>query len=615
LTRKSQNLQRMMDTALQHHRNGRLPEAEEIYKQILAVNPRHADCLHLLGMIAYQAGDLETAADLIGKAIAIHSTGTSYYVNLGTVLQGQGKLDEAVALYRHALTLKPNLTEIHVNLGNVLLAQGGLNESVACFERALALKPDSAEAHNNLGNALQSQGKLDEAMESFERALAIKPDYAEAHYNMGSVRRAQDRLDDSIACYRLALAIRPDYPEAHYNLGNVFREQGKLDAALAQYGIALTQRPDYAQAGFGEALAQLLQGDFAIGWQNYERRWKSIDHDTPKRTYSHPLWAGEKLPAGSLLIWAEQGIGDEIMFAGLIPDAARTGNRCILECNSRLKPLFARSFPEVEVVSGCGPVSHPKQPDPLSASEVCNEPNARFANTAPCPVLATFFCRKGGKPQPSTSLVCEELEITSQIPSGSLPGLFRKTVSDFAATASPFLFADLEVRDQLRTRYADGRKLVGLAWYTNSAKTGRFRTIDLSLFAPLFARLDIRWVSLQYGNHDDLENQATAAGAPILIDRDVDQLADMDQFAAQIAAMDLVITIDNSTAHLAGALGIPVWVLLPFAPDWRWLLEREDSPWYPTMRLFRQPKPSDWQSVVEKVSIALDEMKVEARNA
>jgi tetratricopeptide (TPR) repeat protein len=547
----------MMDTALQHHQHGRFSEAEQIYHQILAINPSHADCLHLLGMIAYQAEDLELAADLIRKAIALHGSGTSYYVNLGTVLQAQGKLDEAVAQYRHALTLKPSLAEIHVNLGNVLLAQGEFDESVACFERALALKPDSAEAHNNLGNALQRQGKLEHALAIYERALAIKPDYAEVHYNMGSVRREQDRLDEAVVCYYLALALRPDYPEAHYNLGNVFREQGKVDEALDEYGIALSQRPDYAQAGFGEALAQLIQGNFEVGWPNYEWRWKSMDHDTPKRDYTQPLWAGEKLGTGRLLIWGEQGIGDEIMFAGLIPDAIRTGNRCILDCNARLKPLFARSFPDVEVVSDCGPGGHP------------------------------------------------ELEFDSQIPSGSLPGLFRKTAADFAATTSPFLIADPATRDRLRTRYDDGRRLAGLAWYTNSAKTGRFRCMDLARFAPLFARTDVRWISLQYGDHSELENQVDAAGATILIDRDVDQLSDMDLFAAQVAAMDLVITIDNSTAHLAGALGVPVWVLLPFAPDWRWMLDREDSPWYPTMRLFRQPRPSDWRSVVEKVSSGL----------
>ena len=549
-----------MDTALQHHRNGRLTEAGQIYRQILAAHPRHADALHLLGMVAFQGDHLKTAAGLIRQAIAIHPAGVSYHVNLGTVVYAQGKVEEAEALYRHALALRPNLAEVHVNLGNLLLARGELEESVVFFERALALQPANAEAHNNLGNSRMNLGQLDEAMACYERALALKPDYAEALYNQGNLYRRLDKLDESAACYERALAMKPSYAEALYNLGNVRRDQGDVDEALRQIAKALNVRPDYSQAAFGEALAQLVQGNFATGWLNYERRWKSmIDHDTPPRSYAEPLWSGEKLESGRLLLWPEQGVGDEIMFAGLIPDALRTGNRCILDCDPRLKPLFARSFPSVAVVFGCGPGTHP------------------------------------------------ELEIAAQLPSGSLPGLFRKDASAFAATTSPYLVADPVARARLRARSADGRKLVGLAWYTNSVKTGRFRSIDLAQFAPLFALPGIRWVSLQYGSHDALEAQAAAAGAPIFIDREVDQLADMDLFAAQIAAMDLVVTIDNSTAHLAGALGVPVWVLLPFAPDWRWLLDREDSPWYPTMRLFRQSRPGDWHSVIESLRTNLTE--------
>jgi tetratricopeptide (TPR) repeat protein len=547
----------MVKDALGHHRAGRLAEAERIYRQILTTDPRNADSLHLLGVIEYDAGHLDIAAGMIGQAIAINCKGTAYYANLGNVFQAQGKLDEAKELYRHALTLKPGLAEVHVNLGNVLQAQGELDESVACYGRALALKPDCAETYNNLGNALQAQNKIDDATACYERALELRPGYAEVYYNLGNTCRAQDKLDEAVAYLNQALAIQPDYAEARYNLGNTLRAQGKVDEALLQFEKALTIRPEYAQAGFGQALAQLLRGDFAVGWQNFERRWQTIDHDTPKRAYRQPAWAGQQLAYGSLLIWGEQGVGDEIMFAGLIPEVARIGNRCILDCHARLKLLFARSFPGIHVVSGCGPDLHP------------------------------------------------ELEIASHLPSGSLPGLFRTSSAAFAATMSPYLVADPAARERLRARYDDGRPLVGLAWYTNNRKTGRDRSIDLQLLAPLFVRRDIRWVSLQYGEHKALNDQVATAGVPVFVDPDVDQLSDLDLFAAQVAAMDLVITIDNSTAHLAGALGIPVWVLLPFAPDWRWLLDREDSPWYPTMRLFRQPKPGDWQPVVERVRNAM----------
>jgi len=557
LTREGQTVQTMLDGALLHHQNGRLLEAEQTYKRILAINPDHPDCLHLLGMLSYQSGDLETAANLIRRAISIHKTGVSYYLNLGTVLSAQGKLDEAETLYRHALTLKPNLTEVHVNLGNVLQARGQLEASVECYEKALALRPDSAEAYNNLGNARQEQCQMDAAIACYEKALAIKPDYAEVYYNLGNASRLRGNLDEAVRFYEAAIAIKPEYPEAFYNLGNVRRAQGDVDDALRQFAKALALRPEYAQAGFGEALAQLLQGNFAVGWDNFERRWQTNDHDTPRREYAQPAWTGEKLASGNLLIWGEQGVGDEIMFAGLIPEVVGTGNSCFLECNARLKPLFARSFESVAAVTNSGSGGH------------------------------------------------QEPEITAHLPSGSLPRLFRRSSADFAATRTPYLIADSSIRDQLLQRYADGRRLIGIAWYTNNVKTGTERSIDLSRLAPLFDLKNLRWISLQYGDHDLLRSRAEAANAPIFVDRAVDQLADMDLFAAQIAAMDLVITIDNSTAHLAGALGVPVWVLLPFAPDWRWLLEREDCPWYPSMRLFRQPLPGDWEFVVKAVCCAL----------
>jgi tetratricopeptide (TPR) repeat protein len=543
--------------AFQHHQAGRLTEAARIYREILAIDAHHADSLHLLGMIEYQGGHREIAVEMIRKAIAVNEKEALFHSNLGTILEALGKLAEAAACYERALALKPEFVEACYNLGNVLRVQGKLAGAAASYERALALKPDFAEAHTNLGNILRGQGKLDEAVARHERALRLKPEFPEAYYNLGSALQAQDKLDDAVICYARALALKPDFVDAHHNLGNVFYALGNLDEAQARYRRVLAYQPDNSEARFSESLAQLCNGDFASGWRNYEWRWKSKAHNSIPRTFSQPLWEGEKLTSGRLLIWGEQGVGDEIMFAGLIPDAIRTGNRCILDCDARLKPLFARSFPDVDVVSS-------REPD--------HNPERDFA---------------------------------AHLPSGSLPGLFRTSETSFAATTSPYLIADPIERERFRTGYADGRRLAGLAWYTNNQKTGPSRSIELSLFAPLFARPNIRWVSLQYGDHDNLENQAAAANAPIFIDRTVDQFSNMDVFAAQIAAMDMVVTIDNSTAHLAGALGIPTSLLLPFAPDWRWLLAREVTPWYPTMRLFRQPERGDWQSVIQIVQNAL----------
>jgi tetratricopeptide (TPR) repeat protein len=692
------DLQGMCANAIEFHQHGELAEAERIYRQVLDLDPHHADSLHLLGVLAHQVGRNDVAVELIRKAIARDKRPAAYHSNLGTAFQALGRMDEAAACYeralainpelaeaqmnlgavleaqgkpelaearfRRALALRPNLAEAHINLGNILQAQGKLAEAVASHQRALALKPGMAEVHGNLGNALQAQGKLEEAAASYRRALELKPgmaevngnlgnallaqnmlddaeacyaralelkpEYAEAWYNLGNLRQAQnkpdkpgklneavacyqraialkpqlpeahynlgntlhtlDRLDESAASFERALTLRPEYAEAHYNLGCVLEDLGLLDEALRSMARALEIKPDYPQARFGQALAQLRSGDFAIGWHNYESRWQSPDHDTPWRAYSQPVWRGEKLASGRLLLWGEQGIGDEIQFAGLIPEAVRGGNRVTLECDVRLLPLFARSFPEVEVVSGCGPAESQK----LCVPSKLGVPSFRV------------LCERVGDHEPQIAAThCEEREITAHLPTGSLPGIFRTTEGAFAPTTSPYLHADPVERERFRLRYGDGQRLIGLAWQTRNQKTGRKRSIGLERFAPLFALAGIRWISLQYGDFNALKEQAAAANAPLLIDRTVDQFAGIDRFAAQVAAVDQVITIDNSTAHLAGALGLPVWLLLPFSADWRWLETRSDSPWYPTLRLFRQPKLGDWESVLENVQRAL----------
>jgi tetratricopeptide (TPR) repeat protein len=508
----------MVQDALGHHRAGRLKEAERIYRQVLAIDT-DADSLHLLGMIAYQRGHYSLAVAKIEEAIAVRGEVSSYHCNLGAALQAEGRLRDASSAYRRALALKPNCAIAHVNLALIFQAEHNLDEALAHCRLAGALKPDSAEIQMNLGSILDELGKPDEALRYYESALALKPQLAEVHYNMGNVFCSQARLDEAMTCYERALSIWPSYARAHHNLGHALRGLGMLDEALVRYRKASKLLPNDPDIGFSEATAQLLHGDFGQAWPGYEWRWKIESRIKPKRVYSQPLWTGERLRSGRLLIWGEQGIGDEIMFAGLMPDLIATGNPCILDCDPRLQPLLARSFPGLEVITSAAPHHD-----------------------------------------------ITGLDVSAHLPAGSLPGIFRASDATFSVPTSPYLVADSAQRDQFRASYSDGRRRVGLAWDTSNPKTGPKRRIDLSLFAALFAESEFRWISLQYGSHAELEVQAEEAHAPLSIDRTVDQLVDMDRFAAQVASMDLVITIDNATAHLAGALGIPVWVLLPFAP-------------------------------------------------
>lgn len=425
------------------------------------------------------------------------------------------------------------------------------------YLQVLDIDPAHADALHLLGMLAFQAGDLDRASATIRRAIALHPTAASYHSNLGNVLEAQEKPEEAAESYRQALALRPGLAETHLNLGNVFQSLGDVDGALAEFRLALQCNRDLAEARVAESTALLLKGDYAAGWPNFELRWRTQNYDTPMRSYPQPLWNGRPLRAGRLLIWGEQGVGDEIMFAGLIPDLIHAGIPLALECDRRLMPLFARSFPGVSVFSAYDPASQP------------------------------------------------ELEITAHLPSGSLPRFFRSSATAFKAVKSPYLLADSTERNRLRSAYDDGRLLIGLAWHTRNAKSGRRRSITLSIFARLLDNPRFKWVSLQYGDHAELEDQIHAAGVPIVVDPTIDQFHSIDRFASQVAAMDLVIAIDNSTAHLAGALGLPTWLLLPYAPDWRWLLQTEKSPWYPTLRIFRQPQLGDWSSVVRQAHAAL----------
>jgi len=602
-------LEGMLFQGLKYQAQGRFADAERIFRRILVIDPRHAASLHQLGILAHQAGRNDVATELIRAAIGIKPNDAIFHSNLGVVFQVQGLLDNAALAYRNALHCNARFAEAHMNLGAIQQMQGKPMEAAESFRAALAIRPELAEAHMNLGNILQAEGQLSAAAESYERALVLKPGYAEAHYNLGNARHAQCLLDEAVTCFRRAIALKPNLPEAHYNLGNALQAQdnptgaaasfecalalrpvyaeaqynlgcalqqlSRLEGALLHFSAAIELMPHYAQARFGLALAQIQCGDFGNGWRNYESRWQSKDHETPMRLYPQPPWNGEMLHCGRLFLWGEQGVGDEVMFAGLIPDGLATDGPVTLECDARLRSLFARSFPAIEVVA--------KQPHSSDAQ------NGQLPAAFP-PSIERFL---------------------AHLPTGSLPSLFRTTGASFAGVRTAYLQPDPEERAAFRARYCDGRRLVGLAWKTSNKKTGRKRSIPLAVLAPLFALPNIRWISLQYGNFDELEDEAKLSKSPVLIDRTVEQFGNLDRFAAQISAMDQVVTIDNSTAHLTGALGLPVWLMLPFAADWRWLLHRSDSPWYPTMRLFRQSTQGEWESVVQSVFSAFgsDRMK------
>jgi tetratricopeptide (TPR) repeat protein len=551
------------DLGVAFAQQGKAAEALASFQQALALKADYAEAHNNRGIVLAQRDRQDEAISHYAEALRLRPDYAEAHNNLGIVLARQGKLAEAVASYAQALRLRPDYAEAHNNLALALIEQGEMNAAVASYGQALRLRPDYAEAHYNLGLALAKIDRLDEASASYEQALRLKPDYAEAYNNLGVAQGIQGRLQESVTSFRQALRLKPDYAEAYYNLGLVLIKEGighikegKVEEAITCYRQALLFKPDYAEAHKDLALAWLMRGNFEQGWPEYEWRW--LCPGTAARPFAQPAWDGTPLAGSTIVLYAEQGLGDTLQFIRYAPLVQQRGGKVVVVCQQQLLALLA----------SCQGI------DRLAARE---------------------------SPMP---------EFDEWAPLLSLPGIFQTRLTTIPATV-PYLFADPQLVRQWRQELKPletskkGELKIGIAWQGNPGhKQDRQRSIALPLFAPLAGLPGVRLFSIQLGPGTeqllDLGNHFAVTDLGNRFDP-----ASFQDAAAVMMALDLIISVDSSMAHLAGALGVPVWVPLPYVPDWRWLLEREDSPWYPSMRLFRQRKPGNWEEVFERVVAAL----------
>ncbi len=537
--------QEVFADAVRHHQVGRLGEAVALYCRALTLKPDLPEAHNNLGVALRGQGLLGEAITHYGRAVALRPDYPEANNNLGIALAQQGRLDEAVASYGRALALRPDYPEAHNNLGSALAQQERLDEAAAHFRRALALKPDYPEANNNLGGALAQQGRLDEAVAHFRRALTLRPDYPEAHSDLGSALADQGRLDEAVAHFRRALTLRPDYPEAHSNLGGALADQGRLDEAVAHFRRAVALKPDYPEAHSNLAMVLLAQGDMAAGWVEFEWRWKMPHLIKAARNFAQPQWRGEAAAGRTLLIHAEQGLGDTVQFCRYAPLAAKRGLRVILEVQEPLVRLL-RCLPGVDRVVGQGEALPPFD--------------------LHCPMLS--------------------LPLALATATASIPG------------AAPYLHADPAQVAAWRTRLAamENQGLrIGFAWAGNpDLPTDRRRSLAPDRLAPLLDLPGLHVFSLQKGG--------PAAPKAFPLTDFMGEVGDFADTAALVANLELVIAVDTAVAHLAAALGKPVWLLNRFDSCWRWQAGRRDSPWYPTLRVYRQPRPGDWAPVLTEVA-------------
>lgn len=601
------SVMQQLKTAISYHQAGNFPAAEQLCRQVLELDPENADALHLLGLIKYKTGDAASAVVLIEEAIRIRPRVSNFYNNAGEAYRSLGNMNEAMGYYRRAIKINPQNAIAHNNLALALMEQKLFSQAASYLETALSISPDYVEASYNLGRLYYQQGNFDEAlvqlqkaseiktdflplyvllgqvchrlgklqqaMNYFDKGLAKKPDdttlinykglvlidqgeldkavllflellnqnplLVEAHCSLGMAFYQQDRLDEAMECFQQALSLKPDYLDAQINIASTLRDQGRVDESIEAFQKIIQQHPDLPDPHYGLALSLLLKGDYENGWREYEWRWNSSNSPQQKPKLKGKEWRGEPLDYKTILVYCEQGAGDTIQFIRFVPLLAAQGANVILQCPESLVSLFSQ-------VEGINQV--------ITFDQKITNYDVH------CPIL-------------------------------SLPLHLNITLQNLPATV-PYIIPAASMVDALEL---DKNKYkIGIAWAGSPLHfNDRKRSCSAELFAPLAKIEGIELHSLQKLRPNE--------NAPSFMIDHCEQLQDYNDTASLINKLDLVISVDTSVAHLAGALGMPVWILLPHAPDWRWLQQGDSSPWYPTATIFRQSVAGDWKGVIAEI--------------
>jgi tetratricopeptide (TPR) repeat protein len=570
--------------ALEIHRSGRLADAAQVYRSIVRKEPRNFDALYLLGLALLQQGQWEAAEERLRLAVQIQPKVAEAHANRGTALLQLGRHEEALASFNDAIKLQPGLAEVFGNRGNALTALGRLEEAAADFERAIALQPRNpsilnnyaaalqklkrfdealakvdlacmlapwfSDAFNNRGLILKDQKRFAEALESFDQAIALSPT-GPACANRGLALNALGRIEEALESAERAIALSPGYAKAHYGRANYLTQLKRINEALESHDRAIALDPALTDAYLARSVCKLLAGNFAEGWAEYEGRWNAGDFHSPRSDLPFPHWKGEDLQGRSILVYVEQGLGDMIQFVRYLPLLEARGAQVSLSALPHLHRLFGSLSGSVELVTPAD----------------------------------------------------KDLQFDVQVALMSLPHRFGTTLANVPA-AIPYLSSEAERSEFWRNRIGPEGYRVGINWRGNQNLADR--SFALSALLPFSQIEGVRLISLQKGDPIE-ELDQRPEGMPIeFLGEDFDSGPDaFIDSAAAMASLDLVVTCDTSIAHLAGALGKPVWIALKYMPDWRWMLDRSDSPWYPTARLYRQPRAGEWGDVMKAMAADL----------
>ncbi len=566
---------------------GDFAQADRLYRAILAVRPREPEALHSLSIVRYQLGRHDEALSLVERLLALRPDFAEAHYSRGTMLQNLGRFEPALASFEKALALAPdnrdalqnrgvtlaalkrfdealasfdraialdrNSVDAHLARGYLLFELERLAESLASYDRVLTLKPDHVVAHNNRGNTLRELGRHAEALASFDRALSLRADYAEAYLNRSNVLKDLGRFEESLADCDRALAIQADLPAALNNRALALQELQRFPEALASFDRAIELDPKHPDRRFSRALLLLLLGNFAKGWPEYE--WRRRQRTWRDERYRGPEWAGEEVAGKRVFLYCEQGLGDTLQFARFARCVAKLGAEVIVGARPRLEGLLERLAGGAKIV-------------------------------------------RDGERVPDFDL---------HLPLMSVPSVLGFDPNRVPAER-PYLSAEPALIDRWSSRLPPAAFRVGIAWQGNESWRGgdQARSIPLSAFAPLGRVPGVTLISLQKNAGVEQLAELPAGMAVETLGADFDARPDaFIDTAAVMSNLDLIVTSDTAVAHLAGALGRPVWIALRHVPEWRWMLDRDDSPWYPTARLFRQRVAGDWGEVSARIAVEL----------
>ena len=547
--------QKKVQSVINLFTQGLFQNALEEIEQIQSNFPNSVLLYNICGAIYTELEQFDLAVENFKKALVIKPDYADAFCNIGIAEQKKGDLDSAITSYKKSIKINPLHATAYFNIGVIYQARGDLEAAINSYAKAIKIQPSYAAAYNNMGNAFITADRLEDAVHCFERAIDIKPDYDESHYNLGNALREKNDLDAAINSYKQAIKINPQYAEAYSNMGNTLVDQGKLEGAIKAYRKAIAIKPNLAEVYNNMSLALLATQNFSQGFKLHEWRWKTKERDGTFLQSSKPLWNNEQ--GKSVFVWGEQGIGDEIMFAAMIPELHKLSSKIILRCDARLIPLFKRSFP--------GNI---------------------------------IYYSKG-------EAVAED-EYDFHIPIGSLANIFRTSLESFKQTSAGFLNYDGKKTSKLRNAILAGeeKKVIGISWKTKSLKAEAVkRSIKLADLAQIFDHPNIRLVCLQYGEVDDeLKALKSDLGIEIMQVPEVDNMNDIDGLASLIMACDQVVSTTNVTVHLAGALGANTKVLLPSSTRWFWGSSGSDSFWYDTVSPCRQNNAGDWSDVLRALA-------------